>query len=360
MNVTGVVLENDLPVPNARLGFSFPNGPPGLRTARTKADEGGRFEINLDGGGQYRVQVSGGHLGGSVFTQADIPNNPVHEIEVQFSTGRIQGRVLGPDGNPISDYALMASGRSPDRNRGSAIARATTNAEGAFEFSSLLAATYSVRPGRDMDPRSMLKSSNTPFVGEASVSGLVVEAGVTLSDVELQLPAAAAVEVFVTDPEGNPISGAKVSCGLTGTHFGFGQHGKVTTDHSGRALLGGLPAGEYLIHATREREVSDKVGATLAVNSTQTARLILKQGTIVEVEVQSAGEVPERGFVRLQDADGRMLSAAILANGKARLGPLTAGSYVVHASTRDGNPRVAEQAILVSGQESLSVSLDLR
>jgi hypothetical protein len=96
--LSGLVLRDGEPVAGARVNISRADNSRGFLNRDAKTDAEGLFEVTLDEGGDYQIQISDRELGASVFQELTVPPNSAHEVLIAYRTGQISGRVLDPDG----------------------------------------------------------------------------------------------------------------------------------------------------------------------------------------------------------------------------------------------------------------------
>ena len=130
----------------------------------TQARDDGFFELLVRENGVFEVTFEptleeGLALGAPsvVVMEADLPDGSEHTLELRLPEGRIEGRVVTPDDEPVSDallslYAGDGEGETP---AGVPIAYTSTDADGSFAFALLQAGSYRVfarsRNGRQFD-----------------------------------------------------------------------------------------------------------------------------------------------------------------------------------------------------------------
>ena len=130
------------------------------RVTRTKDD--GFFELVLESGGSYEVRFEPDpDATGSVGTPQAIvfgvelpgdpgdPNDPKateHALELALPSGRVEGRILTPDDQPVGDalLSLYSGPGEDDAPAGTPIATSDTDADGRFAFALLSPGTYRV------------------------------------------------------------------------------------------------------------------------------------------------------------------------------------------------------------------------
>lgn len=158
---------------------------------------------------------------------------------VARAAGRISGQVLGADGQPVTDFTVVAvpDPGGGDAGRSGYTRRRFATGSGDFVLDEVPAGRYRVRafaPG----------AATTPEVA------VEVDPGSEAGPVELTLGAAGRVTGRVVDGRGRPVAGARVSVDFGGV-FGIGRFtgetGPATdSDAGGRFRLTDVPAGRPL------------------------------------------------------------------------------------------------------------------
>lgn len=352
-----LVLRDGEPVAGATVKIHWGDRERDYLGRKAKTDAEGHFEVTLDEAAEYQFQISDPLLGHSIFRRATVPAVPLHELVIAYDTGRISGRVLGPGGRPAAGVVIMALGRHAETGAGSTVADATSDENGDYEFPQLLTATYEIMAGRNHFPHAPQAQAN-PFMGGAQVSGLRLWPGENLTVADLHLPAAAAIEVVVTDREGNRVATAEVQCARPENTI---HHEMVTgqSDATGLCRIDGVAPGDFRIRAIWEREISPWAQVSMIANETARAALVVEPGTMVTIEVQDGGAPVKRCYINIKDAGGFIVTGSVLKDGSSTLGPLAPGTYKVEAHMRSAGAQ-AEQAITVAGEPSQTVQLTLQ
>ncbi len=208
------------------------------RTRAGTTDADGRYEVRLSAPGPYFVRARVADLG-FVQRQVEITDAADQVVDLEFGTGRISGRVVGPDGKPVAGVAVHLWYSDPARQMPAGTASAQTKADGLFAMRGLMPGKYSLgaSPGRTGD------------FAYASI-GLVLAAGEHLENVEVRLPRGCSVAVRVVGSDGRPAIGARVGWSIAGAVRNW-----ESTDTAGFARLEGLPASEVSITARSSSEV---------------------------------------------------------------------------------------------------------
>lgn len=255
---------------------------------------------------------------------------------------RYSGTLLSPAGTPVADCELRLEPQSREDWRfWMRSARTRTDAEGHFAFEDVQPGLYEVDASTQ----------------DAAVSDLTIDLTVAQVDQELRMQAVPVMVVAVTDPNGDPLAGARVRLsgvngrgpgGVTGFSvdvdfgdvggaFGPGRALDKTTSEDGLACFPELSEGVYELSvradgmATVQREVVRGRGA-------QREEVPLRPGADLRVRVLDGAELPVADVdVVLHDlqTDKERVKRSDL-TGRAWWDGLPAGAYVVEARAGGG------------------------
>jgi protocatechuate 3,4-dioxygenase beta subunit len=268
-----LVNENGTPIPNAEIGISESKINP--KSMHTFTDENGFFKFRL-ADGPYKVfyaVVNGRSATLNIpFDMQDgklVVNGVLQELlTVQLRAVTVQGVILNPQGNPLTDapiyiYSTNGSGNYSTR----------TDSFGGFEFR-IPDGNYRVSSVYDFPSQKSWSNVGNDF---SVVNGKLVVNGVTKDSLTIELP-----EIFPINgllvKNGQPIADAYVFYRKKG---GNSSHG-VKTNATGN-FLHQLPNGEYeisfveLVNGTRiDVPVPFKVvDGKLYVNDVEQAQLLV-------------------------------------------------------------------------------------
>jgi protocatechuate 3,4-dioxygenase beta subunit len=278
--ISGRVVEQGVnaPVPDARVQLvvatrPVAGQPPQTREAYSGLDGTFRFE-GLEPGAYRLIVNKPGFVNPG---PRDILNPPpLIRIEAgKASTAAvltlergavITGRVLSPNGQPVSDTRVgvfRRSQRAPDGQLIMAGPPATTNDLGEFRLHSLAAGEYFVQAGpRPASPMARTAPSATMIAptfypgttDPATAQPLSVGRGVTLTGIEVVLLEAPAFSVrgVVVDDAGRPVENAAVML-LADSAAGMStlaSPGRTRTSADGQFRIDGVMAGTYVARAS--------------------------------------------------------------------------------------------------------------
>lgn len=173
--------------------------------------------------------------------------------QVQFGPARAQGtaiisgRVLGTDGRPVINADVLARGIG----RGIFNTRVTTDADGHYELTGLLAGRYRVEVSKE-GFLTVEYGQQRPLEDGAIVTVLD---GQRLDDIDVVLAKHSAIVGHVYDEAGDPVEGASVRVSqivfVDGRRALVGVPGVDSrlTDDRGQFRVFGLAPGQYLVSA---------------------------------------------------------------------------------------------------------------
>ncbi len=322
--------------------------------AETTTDDAGRYALELNGPGAFRVRVDAD--GASVERSLVVPAVDEHRFDVDVAAGAIAGVVRDLGGRPLADVPVDITG---DGLGASSSGRATTGADGRWSASPLEPGTYVVRvAGRGA-------SSEAPAAAHAWRSNVVVRAGETTEDIDFALGPPAVLTGRVVDANGAPVQSAGLRVRGADGRLDSGWRG--ASDAQGRFRIDDLAAGEVvLLAATMSGLTTEGRPVELHAGASTDVELVVRAGAWLEVHGRDAADraIPMR--VHVTDEQGRdwgfvatwWMSIAMPPSQaffgfrsamrpeplpEQRFGPLPRGRYVVRAM--DGTGRVAEREV---------------
>ncbi len=322
-----------------------------LSTRPVSSDERGRFRVTdlLPDQRIYLVVEKEGYLRG-VVPGVEVPaaeESAFGPITVVLRpSSRLAGRVEDEDGLPVAGARVLLIGagpppgtvgiRRPGEDNSSEV---TSEADGSFEFSGVIPGTVKVGAlATDLQPAD-------PQVVE-------VPAGVKVDDVVLVLERGALLAGVVTDREGEPIGGARLTVGPLLVH----------SDDDGSYRLGGLSTGLQSLEVRHPQynRLQQEVEIEPEDNRLD---LVLRGGVPVRGKVvDDAGEAIAGAVVELQQRarrDNHDYKTLSDGDGAFQIAAVAGGSYRV-AARRDGYASTELAGFEVEDQPIEDLELVLR
>ncbi len=310
--------------------------------------------------GTYEVTVScQGYVPDAKYEDLVITDASIEGLQWSVSEGQtIRGIVVDAKGEPVAQARVSGRAKADKDPRAQRINNwgGRTEADGRFELSGLLPATYELSAYHDKLP-----SPEKPIEVELT-------AGADIDDFRIEMPASGRVEGTVRDEKGEVV--ADVSVQLRGSNWG----GTARTSDEGRFVLEHVKTGEYRISARRGwmetirapgATDDDTAGERIDVKTDETTTIDLlvesQNGRITGRVLGEGGEpIPDAFVEAVRESDS---AAASEANGRQRarwgswsdqplltdeegyfeLTDLTEGaSYSIYANRKGGGEAIAE------------------
>ncbi|MBI5365057.1 MAG: carboxypeptidase regulatory-like domain-containing protein, partial [Planctomycetes bacterium] len=347
-------------------------GAAGNRFKSATTNARGEYALQLGEPGEYDVSVQrfqgGGNQQNVVEFARSVPSGKEAVIDLELPTGRISGRVVDDEKQPIAGarVTLTSEGAGePGTLWGGHYNETATNGEGLFDIQALRPGRYTLFAG-GMTLGGAFGDDSVH--GREAITGVQVAEGEWRKDVDFRLKRPGTIDVVVVDDGGKPASGASIfvrtRAGELVDRFSLSASGP-----DGACKYGGLAPGRYTVSA-REGVRASVEGGEVEVRSGEhtPARVVLSTGTYIVVSVVDAEQKPLTASLSVRDEAGRevgsMLSLAdlmqLFAQGGAptderRLGPFPAGKYRVTATLADGRSLV--KPVSLSGQTERKLNL---
>lgn len=322
-------------------------------SGKTGAD--GAYTLTLEGAGSYYITAQLERGGAQEQQQLEVVTGSAPVLDFDFPTGRIAGRVIDRTGKVMGGASVGAQlvAAAEGETRENVYVRDEANGKGEFELSGLAPGTY----------RLIVEDETNWRRREARFARTVVEGvkleGAALSGLEVRVDAPAKLTVIVTKSDGSPAARAQVRISSVQAGGPKPILDSQRADGSGRAVLGGLSTGDYLISAS----LGDEVGAPSAA-----VRVVSGEAAQAFVQISLGGYIS----VQVESADGsRSSTGAIITDGAGRdwgalaewdmdeeadtlrLGPLPTGTYRV--SLDEGDAQRSTSARVTSGATATAV-----
>jgi hypothetical protein len=366
--LTGIVREAGRPAPDIVLmalaeGSSMLSN---LKSARTAAD--GTFSLQLPAAGDWLLLAGEDFNGeGSEFA-LEVPEAESHRVELDLPTGRISGRVVGPDGAPAGGVQVsLAGGGAVSIFNTSGGREVQTEPDGTFRFDRVNAGVYDLRAGSDS--AAGFFGERSAKYGVAVLPDVAVEEGGAADGLELRLRAPGTIVGRVRNADGSPASKATVwvrdSAGRV-----LNPRSWCTTDGAGRFTFLGASEGRHAVLARSELLASEEVSVDVDPGAESEVELTLREGTILVVAVEDEQGKALRARLRVFDEGDRDVSGLgsiqdmerAMSEGfstrEQRFGPLPPGKYRVEGTAQDGSR--AAKPVTLSGQPERRLRLRLK
>jgi len=335
-----------------------------------RTDEDGRYEIEVDAPGHYTVLVGQEDLGEEDATTeflVTIPEVDEHRLDLALPIGVIEGRVLGPGGDPLAGARVSwkREGSLGALSITSGAHATSTDERGAWRFAGLRPGTYAVRASAPWQ-------EGGDELGRDLADGLRLAEDEVLRGIDLRLPRAGRAIGRVVDVHGEPVAGATVFArDAAGRPVDLSP--RVESDSGGRFEYRGLSPGSVTLSARtcEGLAASREVGPVEVLEGgTCEVEIELEPGTLLRIDLEGEDREPLRCSVSVLDSEGSEVSCllprdhneALLSEGisstEHRVGPLPSGRYRVIATAPDG--REATRSVTLRGQEERRVRLRLR
>ncbi|MFT3917495.1 MAG: sigma-70 family RNA polymerase sigma factor [Anaeromyxobacteraceae bacterium] len=194
------------------------------------AGPSGGFAVEVVPGAYVLTAKASGETGALPSQLVLAAGQAVKGIVLRLGAGAgIEGRVTGAEGTPIAGAVMLLSNRERDGE----LARALTGADGRYAFGPLAAGEYDV--DANADGRAKLMASGiTLLPGERFLQ-------------DFRLEANGSVEGSVTDPDGNPVAGARIR---GGTIWSGGEgEARAVSGTDGRYRLPTVRPGQTIVRA---------------------------------------------------------------------------------------------------------------
>ncbi|HUR27112.1 MAG TPA: carboxypeptidase-like regulatory domain-containing protein, partial [Planctomycetota bacterium] len=178
------------------------------KLARTGDD--GRYEVTVDEPGKYQVQATPAGRGGTLLgTHVDVPSSGLADVDFALSSGRIAGKVEGPDGEELGWVQVRISRAPVEGEKGSQWTGGNTQTDsaGEFEFSDLPAGNFTLEvSGQSWNRRTFEQRQYGKVKKE-----VVLADGQELTGVAIRLEAAGTLKVSVLMADGSIANSGRMS-----------------------------------------------------------------------------------------------------------------------------------------------------
>ena len=297
----------------------------------------GSYELTIDGAGRATVIYSREGFGraGTEFA-VDIPERAEYRLDLELPGGSITGRVLGPDGGPLSGQIVSLDKRTgmPAVTGMGMGSMARTDDDGRFRFEDLEAGIYDLRAGGAsfFDGAGDLAATVVPDVE--------VRDGKATPDLTIKLEGSGEVAGRVLGPDGEPAQGIALYVRKADGSL-IARVSSVSTDANGRFVYKGLPSGDVLVEARGDAGAADPVTVRVREDERTEVEVQLSDATLLRVRAEDKDGNPTRMRLSVLDEAGREMAglrsmssfqermARGLNTSEREVGPLPPGKYTV-------------------------------
>jgi uncharacterized GH25 family protein len=324
--ITGRVVDKSShnPVASFQAGIAFQRGAGGMMIAlppmlKDFTSDDGTFTLENVPPGSTQLVVSA-----PGYTTARIPGLNVEDgksldnVDVSLDTGvRLMGRVIGPDGAPLSGVSIRENTSPGVRTIGpGGGVNATTDPNGEYTIEA-------IDPGE--------KTFTFTHSGYLSVDKSITLSGHD-ARLDAQLSSGMTVNGVVVTDAGAPVADAGVSAVSASTSM-FGSP-NARTDANGNFQIVGLAPGHYRFMARKEGVGSGQLDFDVA--SGGSPRVVIPAGGTIVGHVTGLTEAElQNAVVNASSATGNA-SAAVDASGAYRIDGAPTGTVHVTARTNSG------------------------
>jgi hypothetical protein len=324
-----------------------------------RADDEGRYEIELDGPGDHVIVVGrDGMASADAEFFVRVPDERTFTYDVALPMGGVEGRVTDGRGGqfhvtvrlePLAETFVGVEGGRPEVCGGG----------GAFRFERVPPGRYRLRATEEANGVTFRS-----LIGPELVVGEDV-----VRDVELAFGPGGRIEGTVTDAAGQPVVGASLFC-RDATGELLTTVSDAVTGARGSYLLAVVPAGRWTVVARHGDAVVSGGPVVVPADGAAELDLTLRPGTAIVVEVSG----PTGGAPTIEVRDGvgadwsRVRTQADLdeivrtgfSTRRVRTGPLPRGTYTVTVTLPDGRRKQREVELGAPGESATERTVDVR
>jgi protocatechuate 3,4-dioxygenase beta subunit len=250
VHITGTVLCSGIPAPEMEVK-AMPIDLGEDRHQIAKTGKNGRFELDVNGPGEYELVVSVESDSYATFRRTIEPNTPA-DFVLEVPGGTLSGKVLAPDGKPMKRVPVTILRANDEGADASATFRfryrqTHTDENGAFEFKLLPEGTYTLRA-----PDGFRRDSPPPRIpcGETMIADLHVGSR-PVDPLVVRLCAEGRIKCRVVDASGSPVSNAAIQV-FDASGQGLSAHWEMASDGNGWVQVDSVAPGTYTVGAQKK------------------------------------------------------------------------------------------------------------
>jgi protocatechuate 3,4-dioxygenase beta subunit len=241
-------------------------------TAKTGAD--GRYELVVDGPGEYRVSVTASQDSYASFA-CTVPDEDPVERSFELPSGSISGRVLSADGRGLSFVPVTVLRDGPDESRIGFFERhrdTKTDSDGRFRFELLVSGTYALRAPDGF--RSEIPPPRVPH-GRVLLKDIALDERSPVRGLELRLLPEGQLSGQVIDAQDAPVGGAYlVVKDLEG--WPLSASWETKSDSNGGFSVPSLAPGEYTLLVRKGAAETTSEPFRIEAERTTTIKVVLR------------------------------------------------------------------------------------
>ena len=284
--------------------------------------------------------------------------------------GRVSGRVLGPDGNPVSGARITLGtdgGVAYGTSMGGRYVGTATGEDGTFDLNYLRPGVYSISAGGTLAGGFFGGSSSEGRMVKARIQ---VDEGEWVRDVQFRLKRPGNLDGQVVDITGTPVAEAAIFV-RDETGNLLERFSMISSDGSGSFKYTGLAPGTYTVSArTADLASFESERVEVREKAATAVRITLEAGTVLRIAIVDKSGENVRARISVRDPNGNEVTGMIAfqeildASGNLysttehKVGPLPPGRYVVTAFADDG--RTVSKPVNLSGQAERKLKVRLK
>jgi len=345
VHVFGRVLSGTQAVPGAALTFARSSAR--AATWGATCDEGGHYELVVDGGGSYDVQLTSGEA--SSGRRIELPGDRTEvELDLELPSGSIAGTVRDAGGEPVGSALVRVEPdrRTADLGASFAYASARSAADGRYRLGGLPAGEYQVAA------RGELAASDGP------ATAFELTEGQARTGIDLALDAGPTrVRGRVLDQAREPVAGARVHLLLPSDALQPGLSRESDAEGRFELELPGATGVAFAAAWTAERASPLAGPLILGPGGGGDVELVLAPAGALVVRVREPSGADVGAALRILSEGVDVGACARRTDGPEepergqRFGPLPPGTYEVVAENHD-RVRASGRARVVAGEEA--------
>jgi protocatechuate 3,4-dioxygenase beta subunit len=328
-------------------------------------DASGRYELTLEKPGDIALVVivkSSGSKGTDFYLT--VPSVAEYAFDVDLPVAAIRGTVRGPNGAPIASIPveIMRDTFGANLMALDGLQSRSTDANGRYSFDGLIPGTYAVAAGGTSGPHI-----DESTYGRVVRGGLQIDKDRVLDPIELKLTSACTLTGIVRDSNGQPVAGARIFVRDAQGEL-LARKSTCGSGDTGEFVYRGLAPGMYTVSARAGNRVArESVNVSVQGGEKAHMDLVVDAGVSLRVSAVDKSEKPLKATISVKDERGFELGSILsadpmedfmtgaISSTDQKFGPLSAGKYVITATTPDGTS--GKQSVTLGGQSEIKVTV---